>query len=36
MLKSRKDSIEGKKILVSGSGNAAIYTHEKAVQLGGR
>jgi glutamate dehydrogenase (NADP+) len=29
-------SFDGKKITVSGSGNVAIYTHEKATQLGGK
>lgn len=33
-LKSRGDSLEGKKIVVSGSGNVAIYTAEKAIQHG--
>jgi glutamate dehydrogenase (NADP+) len=36
MLKVRKDSFEGKKCVVSGSGNVAIYTIEKIHQLGGR
>jgi glutamate dehydrogenase (NADP+) len=36
MLKVRKDSFEGKRCLVSGSGNVAIYTIEKIHQLGGR
>jgi len=36
MLKSRKESFEGKKCLVSGSGNVAIYTIEKIQQLGGK
>ncbi len=35
MLKVRKDSFEGKRCLVSGSGNVAIYTIEKIHQLGG-
>ncbi|WP_217634478.1 NADP-specific glutamate dehydrogenase [Herbiconiux ginsengi] len=35
MLRSHGDSIEGKKIVVSGSGNVAIYAIEKARQLGG-
>ncbi len=36
MLKSRGDSFEGKTVLVSGSGNVAIYTIEKVAQLGGK
>jgi len=36
MLKDRGTSMEGKTVLVSGSGNAAIYTHEKATQLGAK
>jgi glutamate dehydrogenase (NADP+) len=36
MLKYRNDSIEGKKCVVSGSGNVAIYTIEKIHQLGGK
>ena len=35
MLKYRNDSLEGKKCIVSGSGNVAIYTIEKIHQLGG-
>ncbi len=35
MLKTRNDSIEGKKCLISGSGNVAQYTAEKILQLGG-
>jgi len=36
MLKVRKESFEGKKCVVSGSGNVAIYTIEKIHQLGGK
>ncbi len=36
MLKVRKDSLEGKTCLVSGSGNVAIYAIEKLHQLGAR
>jgi glutamate dehydrogenase (NADP+) len=36
MLKVRKDSLEGKVCVVSGSGNVAIYTIEKINQLGGK
>jgi len=36
MLKVRKDSLEGKKCVVSGSGNVSIYTIEKINQLGGK
>ena len=35
MLKVRKDSFDGKRCVVSGSGNVAIYTIEKIHQLGG-
>lgn len=35
MLKARGESFEGKKVLVSGSGNVAIYSIEKTQQLGG-
>ncbi|HZY04786.1 MAG TPA: Glu/Leu/Phe/Val dehydrogenase dimerization domain-containing protein, partial [Anaeromyxobacteraceae bacterium] len=36
MLKVRKDSFDGKRCVVSGAGNVAIYTIEKIHQLGGR
>ena len=36
MLKARGDSFDGKKVVVSGSGNVAIYAHEKATQLGAK
>lgn len=36
MLKTRGESIKGKKALVSGSGNVAQYTVEKVSQLGGK
>ena len=36
MLASRNDSFKGKKVIISGSGNVAIYTHEKVTQLGGK
>ncbi|MFC1482627.1 NADP-specific glutamate dehydrogenase [Candidatus Margulisiibacteriota bacterium] len=36
MLKDRKTTFEGKTVVVSGSGNVAIYAHEKATQLGGK
>ncbi|MFC7339918.1 NADP-specific glutamate dehydrogenase [Saccharopolyspora griseoalba] len=35
MLAARGDSFEGKRVVVSGSGNVAIYTMEKVHQLGG-
>jgi glutamate dehydrogenase (NADP+) len=35
MLKRMGDSVEGKKCVVSGSGNVAIYTTEKILQMGG-
>jgi len=36
MLKVRKDTLEGKSCVVSGSGNVAIYTIEKLNQLGAK
>ena len=36
MLAARGESLEGRKVVVSGSGNVAIYAVEKAQQLGGR
>ncbi len=36
MLKARGDGLHGKTCVVSGSGNVAIYTAEKALQLGAR
>ncbi len=36
MLKSKKDSFDSKTVVVSGSGNVAIYAHEKATQFGGK
>ncbi len=36
MLKTRKDTLEGKKCLVSGSGNVAQFTTEKLLELGAR
>jgi len=36
MLKTNNDSIKGKTILVSGSGNVAQFATEKATQLGGK
>lgn len=37
MLKNiKKDSVKGKKVVISGSGNVAIYAAEKAGQLGGK
>ncbi|ADU49234.1 NADP-specific glutamate dehydrogenase [Intrasporangium calvum] len=36
MLKSRGESFDGKRVVVSGSGNVAIYAVEKAEQLGAR
>lgn len=34
MLKNQNDSIEGKSVAISGSGNVAIYAAEKALELG--
>ena len=36
MLKDRGESFDGKTVVVSGSGNVAIYSHEKATQLGAK
>ena len=36
MLKTKKDSIQGKTVAVSGSGNVAQYTTEKVIELGGK
>ena len=36
MLKANGKSFEGKNVVVSGSGNVAIYTNQKATQLGGK
>ena len=35
MLKTKGDTIEGKKVLISGAGNVAQYAAEKVLQLGG-
>lgn len=36
MLKTKGDSFEGKKVVISGSGNVAQYAAEKVIQLGGK
>ena len=36
MLKTRGDSMEGKTVVISGSGNVAQYAAEKVLQLGGK
>jgi len=36
MLKDRKTSFDGKTVTISGSGNVAIYAHQKVTQLGGK
>jgi len=36
MLETRNDNIEGKRVVVSGSGNVAQYAAEKVIQLGGK
>ena len=36
MLKTKGDSVKGKTVLISGSGNVAQYTAEKVLQLGGK
>nr|WP_202422351.1 NADP-specific glutamate dehydrogenase [Gordonia sp. SID5947] len=35
ILRNRRDSFEGKRVVVSGSGNVAIYAMEKVTELGG-
>ena len=34
MLKGKNDSFEGKHVVISGSGNVAVYAHQKARELG--
>jgi glutamate dehydrogenase (NADP+) len=36
MLKTRNDSMKGKSVVISGSGNVAQYSAEKVLQLGGK
>lgn len=36
MLQTRKQGFDGKKVIVSGAGNVAVYTIEKVTELGGR
>jgi len=36
MLKTKKDAIKGKKVVISGSGNVAQYAMEKCMQLGAK
>ncbi|SFN91964.1 NADP-specific glutamate dehydrogenase [Salegentibacter flavus] len=36
MLKTKGDSLEGKSVIISGSGNVAQYAAEKVLQLGGK
>lgn len=36
MLKTRKDSLKGKKVIISGSGNVAQYTAQKCIELGAK
>ncbi|WP_031517894.1 NADP-specific glutamate dehydrogenase [Desulfofalx alkaliphila] len=36
MLKGKGESIQGKEVIISGSGNVAIYAAEKVTQLGGK
>ena len=36
MLLNRKDSLQGKKVIISGSGNVAQYAAEKCIQLGAK
>jgi len=36
MLEHRNDELEGKRVLISGSGNVALYAAEKAIQLGAK
>lgn len=35
ILKSNNDSVKGKQVIISGSGNVAIYAAEKVIELGG-
>ncbi len=34
MLKGRNESFEGKRVVISGSGNVAVYAHQKAREMG--
>jgi glutamate dehydrogenase (NADP+) len=36
MLRTRENGFEGKRVVVSGSGNVAIYTMEKIIEFGGK
>ena len=36
MLKAKGESFKGKTVVISGSGNVAIYAHQKSTQLGGK
>ena len=36
MVKAKNDTISGKTLIVTGSGNVAIYAVEKAAELGGK
>lgn len=36
MLKFRSDSIEGKRVIISGSGNVALFTAEKCIEVGAK
>ena len=36
MLKVNNDSFDGKKVIISGSGNVAIYAMQKTIELGGK
>ncbi|WP_343315654.1 NADP-specific glutamate dehydrogenase [Brucella sp. BE17] len=36
MLQTRKHEFDGKRVVVSGSGNVAVYTMEKVIEFGGR
>lgn len=36
MLQARKQDFDGKRVVVSGSGNVAIYTMEKVIEFGGK
>jgi len=36
MLRERKTSFAGKTVVISGSGNVAIYSHQKVTELGGK
>lgn len=36
MLRTRKEDFDGKRVVISGSGNVAIYAHEKVTEMGAK